>query len=99
MEYTTVDRIFSKIHRDLKGIDLNESDAIEWIGEALDFLKIKGNQEETVAFIEVVDYHAELPCGFQMVLQLARNNNWHPSDKLSTCLNTIPVEEEEEVDL
>lgn len=94
MEYITVDRIFSKLHRDLKGIDFNESDVIEMIGEALDFLKIKGNQEEAVSFLNVKDYHAELPCGFQMVLQIARNNYYTPENNLKICPEPTITEEE-----
>jgi len=95
MQYTTVDRIFSKIYRDLDGLERSEADLIEWVGEALDFLKVEGNQEEVVAFMEVKDFHADLPCGFQMALQLAKNVNWTPDNKLETCLNTTPVEDEE----
>ena len=40
INYVSVDRIFSKINRDLKGTEIPEDDVIEWIGEALDFLKV-----------------------------------------------------------
>lgn len=84
-EFTTVDRVLAKFHRDLKGTDFNESDLIEWIGEALDFLKVPQVQEEAVAFIEVKDYHADLPKCFHMILQIARNNKWSQEKKEVVC--------------
>ena len=81
IQFTTVDRVLAKIHRDLKGINLNESDAIEWIGEALDFLKVPQIQEEAVLFSEVKNHHVELPYGFHMILQVARNRHWSPNNK------------------
>ena len=99
MEYTTVDRIFSKIYRDLKGLERSESDLIEWVGEALDFLKVAGSQEETVAFMEVKDFHADLPCGFQMVLQLAKNLNYTPDNKVVVCPVDIPEEDTPEASI
>jgi len=70
--FTTVDRILAKSYRELKETDLDESDAIEWIGEALDFLSVFEVQEEAVTFLEVKNFEAELPKGFQMVLQVAK---------------------------
>lgn len=81
MEFVSVDRILGKVHRDLKGINLNETDAIEWIGEALDFLKTPEIQEETVAFTEVENHETILPLGFHAILQVARNNEWTPKKK------------------
>lgn len=100
LQFTTVDRVLAKVHRDLKGIDLNETDAIEWIGEALEFLKVPQVQDQAVAFIEVNNYEADLPQGFQMVLQIAKNNQWKPEEKNSCCLpkdiiEQVVVEEEQ----
>lgn len=95
LNYTTVNRIFSKFTRDLRGTDINESDVIEWIGEALEFLKVPQIQEQAVAFIEVKNHHAEIPKGFHMVLQIARNNNWE-AEKLSPCSVANCVENDTE---
>jgi hypothetical protein len=57
------------------------SDLIEWIGEALDFLKVASIQEQAVAFLEVKDYQADMPQHFHAVLQIARNNYWSPETK------------------
>lgn len=81
--YTSIETIFAKFSRDLRNTDIHESDVIEWVGEALDFMKIVEIQEEAIAFIEVKDYRAELPRGFQSVIQIARNNRWTGPD--DTC--------------
>ena len=99
LQFTSVDRIISKFHRDLRGTDVNESDMIEWIGEALEFLKVQQIQDQSIAFLEVKDFHAEIPKGFQMVLQIARNNDWKEEKNLyAPCeivknLTVIPEEE------
>lgn len=80
LQYVSVDRILNKLYRDLRDTSINETDVIEWIGEALDFLKVGANQEQAVAFIEVKDYQADVPFGLQTVLQIARNNNFVPGE-------------------
>lgn len=95
LKYTTVDRIFSKFNRDLRGTDLNESDVIEWIGESLEFLRVPQIQEQAVAFIEVRNHEANVPDGFHMVLQIARNNHWI-KDTCTPC-NIIKQIEQTEI--
>ena len=85
--YTSVDRIFAKFSRDLRGTDLHETDVIEWIGEAMGFMQISEIQEEAVAFIEVKNHKAEIPNNFQAVIQIARNNKWIKNK--GTCINDI----------
>lgn len=75
MEYTSVNNILSKFHRDLRGTDINESDAIEWIGEALEFLKVREIQEEDVDFIKVENYECNVPIGLQTITQIAKDND------------------------
>ena len=82
--FVSVDTIFSKLGRDLRGTPIEEADVIEWIGEALSFMKVSGINEEAVAFMEVKDNRAPLPEGFKCIIQVARNLNWTPS--LSTSL-------------
>ena len=85
-EYTSVDTIFAKFSRDLRGTDLHESDIIEWIGEALGFMNVVEIQEEAIAFIEVKNHKAELPNNFKSVIQVAKYNGWKgPEDCLSPC--------------
>ena len=95
LQYTTMDTIFSKFHRDLRGTDITESDLIEWSAEALGFMKVVELQEEAVAFIEVNNHIADLPCGFKAVLQIARNTKWNPYDKENTGMCPSDIVEEE----
>lgn len=95
LTFTTVDRVLSKLNRHIKDTDYNETDIIEMIGEALDFMKVYGSQEQAVYFAEVKNHEVQVPPGFQMVLQIARNNNFSESDSSCYCPNST---EEEEVD-
>lgn len=88
INYVTVDRIFSKLSRDLRGTDLNEGDLIEWIGEALEFLKVPQTLTQEVDFFDVKDYHANVPEGLHMITQIARNNE--PTKDCSCNLPAIP---------
>tara|TARA_R110000796_G_scaffold252406_2_gene386631 strand:+ start:5848 stop:6792 length:945 start_codon:yes stop_codon:yes gene_type:complete len=94
IQYTTVDRIFNKLYRDLRETSLNESDVIEWIGEALDFLKVAENQEEAIAFLEVKNYQAVVPNGMQTVLQVARNNDYTSCEDAAAAVVAAAAEEE-----
>ena len=96
LQFTTVDRVLAKFNRDLRGTDINESDAIEWIGEALDAMKLPQVQEHAVAFIEVKDHHADLPHGFHMISQINKYRNWSPDVKSTLCIPTIMKEVEED---
>ena len=90
LQFTTVDRIFSKFSRDLKNTDLNESDVIEYIGEALEFMKVYGIQEQVVTFLEVKDHHANIPKGFQMVLQISKKtSDVYIKNNLLSTENTV----------
>jgi hypothetical protein len=82
INYVTIDRVFSKLGRDLKNTNLDETDVIEWIGEALEFLEVPQILEEDVAFLKVKNNHAEMPKNLHMISQIAmysgefsQNNN------------------------
>lgn len=74
--YVSADTIFAKLNRDLRGSELPESDIIEWVGEALGFMRVAGLSEEAVAFIEVANHRCDFPEGMKVILQIARNNTW-----------------------
>ncbi len=76
MNFTTIDRILSKHHREMKNNQVSERDLIEWAGEALDFMKVYEIQEQAVAFLMVENWEADIPANFQMILQVAKNNFW-----------------------
>lgn len=89
-QFTTVDTILSKYHRDFKGLAINESDAVEWIGEALGFMKVASATEEAVAFLEVKNYQAPIPNGLHYIIQLARDNQWSPTTT-ETCTPQVLI--------
>jgi hypothetical protein len=72
MKYTSIDRIYSKVIRDL-GINADEADLIEWTGEALEAIDAQRSHEEAVAFLQVKNYHCEVPFGLQYIIQVAKN--------------------------
>jgi len=74
LQYTSVYRIISKIYRDTNQADIDESDLIEWIGEALEFIKAPEVFQHNVAFLRVQGYETDIPKGFKMVTQLAKYN-------------------------
>lgn len=96
MNFTTIDRILSKLYSELRGTDLNETDLIEWIGEALEFLKVYKTQAQYVSILSVENYQTKLPIGFQNVLQVARFNDDYEED-FEKCLQEFKdVDESEE---
>lgn len=78
--YTTIDRILGNLERDLRDTQIHETDAIEWIGQALDFLRVPSMQEQVVAFLKVENFQTPLPKNLQYILQVAKykydNNNF-----------------------
>lgn len=76
--FVSVDTILSKLGRDLRGTQIEEADIIEWVGEALSFMKVSGVNEEAVAFTEVNEHRAILPEGFKCIIQVAKNTSWSP---------------------
>ena len=87
LKYITIDRIFAKLSRDLKGTEINETEVIEWIGESLEFLEVPQILVEDVKFLEVKDYHTDVPDNLHMITQIAKNNQLTPI--------SLPPEEEE----
>lgn len=91
-QYVTVDTILSKYLRDFRGNELNEDDAIEWIGEALGHMKMATLSEEAIAFLEVKNYQAALPNGLHYIIQVAKNNSWAPTKTVSCTPQAIITE-------
>lgn len=87
LKYVTVDRVFSKVGRDLKGTEVNESDVIEWIGEALEFLQVPQILVEDVKFLKVKDYHVDMPSNLHMITQIAKNTDINKLYNKNTCSN------------
>ena len=87
-QFVSIDTIVSKYLRDFRGLDFNEDEVIEWIGEAVGFTKMANASEEAIAFLEVRNYQAELPQWLHYIIQIARKNNWVKED-FYTCTTEI----------
>jgi len=74
LTYTTVNRIFSKISRDLGIDDFSEVDAVEWAGEALEAIDAVTMLEECVEFVEVKNHSVQLPKFTNSIVQIAMHN-------------------------
>lgn len=74
VKYTSIDRIFAKLIRDLGLETVNEGDIIEWTGEALEAIGAVTLYEEAVAFIEVKNHQANIPSGLHSIIQIAKNH-------------------------
>lgn len=85
LQYTTLDRVLSKLYRDLGLEEISETDVVEWSGEALEFIGAVTLYEEAVAFIEVENHQADLPNGLHSIIQIARNNKWSKDNKDALC--------------
>jgi len=85
MQYTGINTILSKFHRETQNEGVNESYLISMTGEALEFLRVHDNQEQAVAFLEVKDYQAILPEYLTSILQVARDVNWVSPEQIQTA--------------
>lgn len=93
MQFTTVDRIFAKLYRDIKRDDISESDVIEWIAEAMEFIKTPNMYEPAVAFVEVSNHQCRLPKLFHVLIQIARNNDYEPVTPANLISESTTTEE------
>ena len=75
-QYIGIDSILAKYHRDFRGVDITEDDAIEWIAEALGHAKVANTLEEAVRFVEIKDHQCDIPKGMHYITQIARNNEY-----------------------
>lgn len=83
LNYVSTDTIMSKLYRDLGLEEISERDVVEMIGEALEFISVASVYEEAIAFVEVVDHQIDIPNGLHSIIQIARNNSWSASNKIS----------------
>lgn len=98
-QFITLDSILAKFKRDFKGISIQESDAIEWIGEALGHMKNVNASEHVVAFLEVVNYQTDIPAGMHYITQIALNNKWTESNDNLSCVTDTIVDLEIDVNI
>lgn len=75
-KYISLERVLSKIYRDLGIEEISETDVIEWSGEAMEFLGELSLYESAVSLLEVKNYTAELPNGLHAIVQIVRDNEY-----------------------
>lgn len=97
--YTSIDRVLASFNRNIVDSDVSESDLIEWIAEAMGFLRVNSIQEKALAFLRVKDYHSIIPEGFHSVIQIARNLKWNEEVHDETQLSCSPNEILEEINI
>lgn len=97
-KFVPLETILYKFNRDFRNNGISESDVVDWIVEALGFLKLPGVSEEAVRFIEVKDFVAEIPENFHAIIQIAKNNEASSIEKITEALieEAIEAQEEEE---
>lgn len=81
VRFTSLDRVISKLYRDLGLEDISEIDVIEWSGEALEFLSNVTLYEPAVALLSVKNHTAKLPQGLHSIIQLVRDNYYVKPNK------------------
>lgn len=92
VKYTSLDRVLAKLYRDLGLEEINESDVIEWSGEALEFIGAQISYDQAVAFIEIENHQADLPNNLHQIIQVARNNRWSKENKEALCPGNIKLD-------
>ncbi len=85
VKFTSLDRVLAKLYRDLGLEEINESDVVEWTGEALEFIGTQMLYDQAVAFVEIENHQADLPNNLHQIIQVARNNRWTKQEKKSLC--------------
>lgn len=98
-QYVSLDRVLSKIYRELGIEEISETDVIEWAGEALEGIGAVGLEEEAIAFLEVKNHQALLPNGLRTIIQVARDNQWEKPNCKKTCPADVLYENPEEMDV
>lgn len=89
VRYISVYSIIRQVYRDLGVDDINESDAIEWAADAVEQMSIKQNYIINTAFLDIENYHCELPANVTKVLQVAKHGK---CEKLPKFPQTIIME-------
>ena len=86
MKFTTIDTILNRLYTTINPSDINEADVIEYIGEAMSFLKVREIQTQNVIIEEVKNHEVDLPKDFQAILQIAKYNSDNDDDIKLCCL-------------
>ena len=92
VKLTSIERVISGVYRDLNpSVEINESDMIEWAGEALEHIGAYSQLEERVEYLKVNDHRVLIPCGLHKIVQVAyKFTDDEPTEAamLTTCDGT-----------
>lgn len=70
--FKSVGTIIARLYRDLgANTELNESDIIEWCGDALNMIGAYGQYDEVSKCLDVCNHQVELPCGFHKLVDIS----------------------------
>ena len=94
----SVNKVIAQFYRDYKPSHSGWiSDAIEWIGDAIDIMKAGGSYGEKSKQVEIIDYRGKLPCDLESLIgisyngmRLPRSGGVNHKNLKSSCLNTLP---------
>lgn len=84
-QYIPITAVFAKLVRDLGLQQIDETDVIEWTGEALEAIGAVPMYEQAVAFMEVRNHQCEVPLGAQVIDSIARNTQWIDRGRSNLC--------------
>lgn len=87
LRLVSLDRVISKLYRDLGIDEISETNVIEWVSEALEFISTPTIYENAIKVIEIKNHQGDLPVGLHAIIQVARDNEFkaeNPCDKLDT---------------
>ena len=73
--HVSTKEVIAKVFRDLKPGNASWTmDAVEWIGEALDFIGYHGVFDHKAKELTVANHKAEIPCDLYQLIQVAHND-------------------------
>ena len=71
-KYVSIEPIISKVYRDLGMTEnININDAVEWAGEAMEFIGATVFLEDKVRPIDITSYKGKIPCELQYIITAA----------------------------
>lgn len=83
-DYVSLKVALASVGTMFKGRTLDESDLLDWAGQALGMLKIHAASQEAIMFSEIKDHHVELP-PIHNIIQVAYDTQWCKGDKNNVC--------------
>jgi hypothetical protein len=91
-KYVSLKTIISSVYRDMKVADnLDFLDAVEWAGEALEFIGGPYTFEQKISRLEIKNYRAKLPCELHYIETTKGAPMHHTEDSCPDNCSYIPM--------